>query len=61
MKKFQRMCAATLLTVTLAVSALAGQIPSPGYVPPPPPGDASTSTSGNITTTIILTILSLIR
>ncbi len=60
MKNFQRMCAAALLTVTLAVSAFAGQIPSPGYATPPP-DEASTSTSGKITTTIILTILSLSR
>jgi hypothetical protein len=60
MKNFQRLCAVALLTITLAISAFAGQIPSPGYAPPPP-SEASTSTSGNIKATIILTILSLIR
>ncbi|HKU72781.1 MAG TPA: hypothetical protein VJR02_02585 [Pyrinomonadaceae bacterium] len=49
--------------MALAVSAFAGQIGSPGYAPPPPPPptETSTSTSSSIATTIILTIVSLIR
>jgi len=59
MSKLHRTCAVTFLTVALAVSALAGTIDSPGITAPPPPTGTSTSTS--ITTTVILTILSLIR
>jgi hypothetical protein len=37
MKNLQRMCAATVLTCLLAVSASAGHISAPGAAPPPPP------------------------
>ena len=34
MKNLRRMCAVAILTMTLVGSAFAGQIHSPGYVPP---------------------------
>ena len=46
MSKIKSTVAATFLTVVLAVPALAGNIGSPGYVPPPPP--PSEPTCGNI-------------
>jgi|GEM_PF-1457459 len=64
MNTLRQTCAATALSLLLAVSALAGQISSPGIVAPPPPSETSTSTTTDITditTTIILTINSLIR
>jgi hypothetical protein len=57
-KELRRAGALAILTLTLAISAFAGTIDSPGIAaPPPPPSQTSTS----ITTTVILTILSLIR
>jgi len=53
MKTLRRMCAATILSLALAVSVFAGDIHSPGK--------AETETSAtSATTTIILTIVSLI-
>jgi hypothetical protein len=43
MKKFQQLCAATLLTLMLALSTFAGEIPAPSVIAPPPP-PAITST-----------------
>lgn len=71
MNKLRRTGALVVLTLTLAVSAAAGTIHSPGVVseppPPPPPAEtsqtsstSSTSTSG-LAATVILTILGLIR
>jgi len=45
MNSLRRTCAATVLSVAIAVSAFGGQISSPGYVPPPPPPPDPTSTS----------------
>jgi hypothetical protein len=59
MNTLRQTCAAVILSLAVAVSAFAGQIDSPGYVPPPPPPSGTSSTS--ITTTVILTIISLIR
>ena len=59
MKSLRRSCAASVLTVLIVGSVLAGQISSPGVVSPPPP-PAETSASTNITTTLILTIIGLI-
>lgn len=63
MNTLRQTCAATVLSLVLAVSALAGQISSPGIVAPPPPSETSTATTdiSDITTTIILTIINLIR
>jgi len=80
MNKLRRACAVAIVTAVLAVSALGGQLDSPGVVAPPPPSQTSpsitgiidspgavstppsqtTSTSTSITT-VILTILTLIR
>lgn len=62
MNKLRRSCAAVALSLTLTVSAFAGIIHSPGVVdrPPPPPSE-QTSTSMPSVTTLILTILSLIK
>ena len=61
MSKLSRAGAVVALSLTLAVSAFAGIIHSPGAVdpPPPPPSETSTSTT-SITTTVILTILNVI-
>lgn len=61
MKTLRQFSVAAIFSFVLTVSALAGQISSPGVVSPPPPPPADTSTSTDITTTVILTILSLIR
>ncbi|CAN5789185.1 hypothetical protein BH18ACI4_BH18ACI4_15100 [soil metagenome] len=45
MSKMKSTLAATVLTVVLAVPALASDIDTPGGTPPPPP---PTTTSGNI-------------
>lgn len=62
MKTLRQTLAVTALSLVLAVSAFAGQIDSMGVVSPPtpPPGETQ-SPPTSITTTVILTILSLIR
>ena len=60
MKTLRQTCAATVLSLLLAVSALAGQIGSGGIVSPPPP-PPETSAASSVTTIVILTILSLVR
>jgi len=52
MKTLRQACAATVLSLTLAVSAFAGDIYSPGK--------ASTGGTTPISTTIILTIVDLL-
>jgi hypothetical protein len=48
MKKFQRFCAAVILTVVLALSASAGDMGFPGATsPPPPPTESSATTTGS--------------
>ena len=42
MRNLRLTCAATVLTLALAMSALAGQIQCPGAPEPPPPGDMHT-------------------
>jgi len=61
MKPLRQTCAATVLSLLLAVSALAGQIGSGGIVSPPPPPPSETSVTSSVMTTVILTILSLRR
>ena len=57
--KLSRMCAVAIVTAVLAVPAFAGIMDAPGApAPAPTPSQTSTSTS---MTTVILTILSLIR
>jgi len=52
MKTLRRLSAVTILSLTLAVSALAGQIETPGAPAPAP--------TSNVTTSIVLTIVNLI-
>ena len=47
MKTLQRFCAATVLTLTLALSVFAGQIPTPGITSPTP--EQQSSITGEIT------------
>ena len=61
MKTFRQISAATILSLTLSVCALAGQIESNGVVTPPVPPSGATTQSTSTATTILLTVLSLIR
>jgi len=72
MKHFQRICAATVLSMALAGAALAGHIDTPGVVAPSPTPTPETTTSATTTSTtnttasddatitIVLTVLGLI-
>lgn len=53
MKTLRRISAATILSLTLAVSVFAGHIETPG-------APVATSPTTNVTTSIVLTIVSLI-
>lgn len=53
MRTLRQVCAATILSLTFAVSAFAGDIYCPGIV--------STGSPGSATTTIILTIVNVIH
>ena len=65
MSKIKTTLAATFLTVVLTVPALAGNIGSPGAVPPPPPQPAPEETiglpvgpdSGNLCTPELINLL----
>lgn len=59
----KRLGIALILTCVLSVSTLAGEIPTIGKVSPLPSPTPATqsSASSNVTTTILLTVLSLIR
>lgn len=71
MKKFQRFCAAVVLTLMLALSAFAGDIPCPGADNPPPqnltttdpsnPGSGSTTSDEVKVDPITEAVLSLIQ
>jgi hypothetical protein len=56
----KRLGMAFILTCALSVAALAGDVPTAGapVVPPPPTTQSST---GSVATTLLLTVLSLIR
>ena len=55
MKTLRQVCAATILSLTFAVSAFAGDIYCPGIVSTGSPGSPSSGT-----TTVILTIVNVI-
>jgi len=60
----KRLGLALILTCVLSVSALAGDVPTIGKAEPSPSPTSttqSTSTNSSIGTTILLTVLSLIR
>ena len=59
MRTLRRLCAAFVLILALALSAFAGDMPTPGVVSPPPPenqattsGDMSTTFAGQMDTTV---------
>ena len=60
-KTLRQLCAVTVLSLTLAVSVMAGQIETWGVAapPPPPPTDSTTQTTSTATS-VLLTVLSLI-
>lgn len=65
MNKLRRTCALVVLSLTLAIPAVAGTIHSTGVVseppPPPPPSPTTPGSTSGLTTTVLLTILTLIR
>ena len=52
MKTLRRFCAVFMLTLTLVLSAIAGDMSTPVVSPPPPPPDSQVTTSGNSSTTL---------
>jgi hypothetical protein len=54
MSTLRRICAATILSLTLAVAVMAGDIDSPGKT------STSTTSTTSVTTTVIVTIINLI-
>jgi hypothetical protein len=64
MKTFRQICAASILTLALTVSVLAGHIDTPGAPAPAPAPTPQTSTTTTTTsgtaTAILLTLVSLI-
>ena len=62
MNTLRKLCAVTILSLTLAGSALAGHMDTTGAPAPAPSPETSTSTTTTTTTatSILLTVLSLI-
>lgn len=60
MKTLRQITALTVLSLTLAVSVLAGQTDTPGVVAPPPPTTTSTTQSTGTAVSILITVLGLI-
>jgi len=56
----RRISAATLLSLTLSICVLAGQVEVPGEKPPVPPSGCTTTQTTGITTSILLAVLDLI-
>jgi len=59
-KPLRQFCVATILSLTLAVSVLAGHMDTTGVVAPPPPPTGSTAQTTSTTTAILITVLDLI-
>jgi hypothetical protein len=59
-KPLRQISAATILSLMLAVSVLAGQVDTPGAPAPAPAPATSTTQTTSTTTAIVLTVLSLI-
>jgi hypothetical protein len=64
MNNLRRFCAGAILTLALAVSALAGQVSCPANVDPPPPGVTATGqvscpALAEMAESLILSVLSL--
>lgn len=69
MKTLRRISALTLLSLTLSISVLAGQVEFPGIIKPPDPPptsqmtqttDSTTEITIDVTTEIVLAVLDLI-
>jgi hypothetical protein len=61
MKTLRQTCVATILSLTLTVSVLAGHMDTTGApAPAPSPTPSASTTSTSTTTTIVLIVLSLI-
>ena len=58
MKTLRQIYAATILSLTFAVTVFAGQIDCPGVVAPPPPTSEESITT-EITMSLITTVISL--
>jgi hypothetical protein len=48
MKNLQQFCGAAVLTLTLTLSVLGGEIGTPGITAPPPPSSQQSSVTGEI-------------
>jgi len=59
-KTLRRTCAATILSLTIAVSVLAGHIDTPAAPVPSPTPTTTTTQTTSTATSILLTVLSLI-
>ena len=60
MKTLRQLSAVTVLSLTLAVSVMAGQIDTMGAPAPEPPPPSTTTQTTSTTTAIVLTVLRLI-
>jgi hypothetical protein len=59
-KTLRQITAVTVLSLTLAICVLAGQVETPGVVAPPTPPTSSTTQSTGIAASILITVLGLI-
>jgi hypothetical protein len=62
MTDLKRLCAGFVLTLTLALPALAGHIPCPGEAPPPPPPESSAEATaeGDMSAGVMAVLLNLL-
>ena len=60
MKTLRQLSAVTVLSLTLVVSVMAGQVETWGVVAPAPPPTNSTTQTTSTTTAIVLMVLNLI-
>jgi len=60
LKTLRRISAVTLLSLTLSICVLAGQVETPGAPAPAPPPSGTTTQTIGITTDILLAVIDLI-
>ena len=60
MKTLRQFCVATILSLMLAVSVLAGHMDTTGVAAPPPPPTNSMTQTTSVTTALLITVLDLI-